>query len=152
MALPRPSAKAFDAVRRGDADALAALLDEWLPVVLAWCKRLGGPRVDPHDAAQDVLIVVMDRVDRVYAADRLRPWLFGVTRRVLARHRRTAWVKRWVGDLFWDAVDEALGGAGHPAHFRFFGSSQRAVTVDVDVGVDDRVEGLDAGQIGRAHV
>jgi RNA polymerase sigma-70 factor, ECF subfamily len=109
MALPQPSPKALDAARRGDQDALAALLDEWLPVVLAWCKRLGGPRVDPHDAAQDVLIVVMDRLEKVWSADRFRPWLFGVTRRVLARHRRAAWVKRWVGDLFADPADEARG-------------------------------------------
>lgn len=105
MALPQPSPTALEAVRRGDADALASLFDDWLPVVLSWCKRLGGPSVDAHDATQDVLIVVMDRVDQVYSADRFRPWLFGVTRRVLARHRRQAWVKRWVGDLFSDPVD-----------------------------------------------
>ena len=105
MALSQPSPTTLDAVRRGDADALASLFDDWLPVVLAWCKRLGGPSVDPHDATQDILIVVMDRVEQVYSADRFRPWLFGVTRRVLARHRRQAWVKRWVGDLFWDPAD-----------------------------------------------
>lgn len=100
MTLSRPSHEQLAAVRAGDDEALAALFDEWLPVVLAWCKRLGGPRVDPHDAAQDVLLLVMDKVDRVWSPDHFRPWLFGVTRRVLARHRRAGWVQRWVGDLF----------------------------------------------------
>ena len=100
MTLTRPSNDQLAAVRAGDDAALAELFDEWLPVVLAWCKRLGGPRVDPHDAAQDVLLLVMDKVDRVWSPDHFRPWLFGVTRRVLARHRRAGWVQRWVGDLF----------------------------------------------------
>ncbi|MEQ1507773.1 MAG: sigma-70 family RNA polymerase sigma factor [Myxococcota bacterium] len=108
MARPQPSGDQLAAVRAGDEDALADLVDAWLPVVLAWCKRLGGPTVDAHDATQDILMLVMDKVDRVYSPEQFRPWLFGVTRRVLARHRRGAWVKRWVGDLFGrDTPDEA---------------------------------------------
>lgn len=99
MSLASPSPDALDAVRRGDPAALASLLDEWLPIVLAWCKRLGGPSVDAQDAAQDVLMLMMDKIDQVYSPEHFRPWLFGVTRRVLAKHRRSTWVKRWVGDL-----------------------------------------------------
>lgn len=98
--LVEPSEATLAAVRAGDEAALAVVLDEALPIVLAWCKRLGGPRVDPNDAAQDVMILVMDRIDQLYSPAHFRPWLFGVTRRVLARHRRGGWVKRWVGDLF----------------------------------------------------
>lgn len=83
-------------VQRGDPAAQERLLDHWLPVVVRWCARLGGPRVDPEDAAQDVFLVVIRRLDRVYDADRFPAWLFGITRRVLARHRRRAWFRRWV--------------------------------------------------------
>lgn len=55
-------------------------------------------------------MLIMDKLDRVYSAEQFRPWLFGVTRRVLAKHRRSAWVKRWVGDLFTtDAPDPTRG-------------------------------------------
>ncbi|MEZ4235483.1 MAG: sigma-70 family RNA polymerase sigma factor [Myxococcota bacterium] len=124
MTLPQPSTDLLEAVRAGDDEALAALFDAWMPVVLAWCKRLGGPRVDPHDAAQDVLLIVMDRLDRVWSPEHFRPWLFGVTRRVLARHRRATWVQRWVGDLF--GRDERDEGGRPDAHVE---ASQTAARV-----------------------
>jgi RNA polymerase sigma-70 factor, ECF subfamily len=93
-----PAAELLSAAQRGDGSALSDLVDDWLPVVLAWCKRLGGPGVDAQDAAQDVLVLVMNRVGQVYTPDHFRPWLFGVTRRVLAKHRRSVWVRRWWGE------------------------------------------------------
>jgi RNA polymerase sigma factor (sigma-70 family) len=62
-------------------------------------EELGGPRVDPHDAAQEILLVVVDRLESVWSPEAFRPWLFGITRRILDRHRRRAWVRRWVGGL-----------------------------------------------------
>jgi len=75
------------------------LLDRHLPQVLQWCARLGGPLVDPEDAAQDVFIVVLTRLGQLRDPEAFRPWLFGVVRRVLAKHRRRVWLKRWVGDV-----------------------------------------------------
>jgi RNA polymerase sigma-70 factor (ECF subfamily) len=109
MGLPSPSPEVLDAAQRGDVEALADLLDQWLPVVLAWCKRLGGPSVDAQDATQDVLMRVMDRVDQVWSPAQFRPWLFGVTRRVLAQHRRSGWVRRWWGDLVGREVSDTDG-------------------------------------------
>jgi len=86
----------------GSADAREALLARWLPPVLDWCVRLGGPKVDPEDAAHDVFIVVLTKLDTLDDPDRFRPWLFGITRRILDRHRRRAWVRRWVPGLFAD--------------------------------------------------
>lgn len=95
----------FDAARRGDPMAREELLDIVLPEVLQWCTRLGGPKVDAEDACHDVLIVLLDRLEKVQDEERLRSWLFGVTRRVLAQHRRKAWVRRWVPGLTVDTAD-----------------------------------------------
>lgn len=80
----------------GQPGARDQLLDQWLEPVLRWCVRLGGPRVDAEDAAQEVLLVLLTRVENLEDLRRFQPWLFGVTRRVLAAHRRRAWVRRWV--------------------------------------------------------
>lgn len=69
----------------------------WLPTVLAWCRRLGGPRIDAEDAAQDAMITILKRHDSLRDRRAERAFVFGITRRTLAAHRRTAWVRRWVG-------------------------------------------------------
>lgn len=88
-----------------------ALVASWLPVVVGWCTRLGGPKVDPEDAAHDVLMVTVQRLDRVYDASRFPSWLFGITRRTLAKHRRRAFIRRWVPGLVVDSPDPADGPA-----------------------------------------
>lgn len=84
------------AAQAGDPVALDALVRGCAPAVLRWCRRLGGPRVDADDAAQDVLVILFRQIGRVEGAGALGPWVFGVTRRVLADHRRRAWVARWL--------------------------------------------------------
>jgi len=98
-----------EAVCAGDPAARDRLLDRWLPEVLRWCLRLGGPRVDAEDAAHDVFIVVLARLPSLRDPKRLPSWLFGITRRVLARHRRQAWVRRWVPGLLPDAIEAGPG-------------------------------------------
>jgi len=100
-----------EAALRGEAGSLDLLVEAWLPVVLSWCTRLGGPRVDAEEAAHDVLMVVARRLDAVYDADRFPAWLFGVTRRTLGRHRRRAFMARWVPGLEIDARDPSAGPA-----------------------------------------
>lgn len=95
----------LDDVRRDEPGAYDRLLDAVLPVVLQWCARLGGPRVDAEDAAHDVCVVLLRRVGAIRDAQRFPAWLFGTTRRVLAQHRRRAWVRRWVPGLLIEAVD-----------------------------------------------
>lgn len=96
---------------QGGSDARDRLLDEWLPVVVRWCAHLGGPGVDAEDAAHDVFIVALRRLDRLYDEAHVSAWLFGITRRVLAQHRRRAWVRRWVPGLTIDVPDPARGPA-----------------------------------------
>jgi RNA polymerase sigma-70 factor (ECF subfamily) len=105
-ALPCPPAL-VEAAARGEPGARDELVDTWLPVVLGWCARLGGPKVDSEDAAHDVLIVMLDRLDSLRDPGSFSSWLFGITRRVLAKHRRQAWVRRWVPGFVPDPADPA---------------------------------------------
>lgn len=95
-----------EAARASTPGACDELLDASLPVVLAWCRRMGGPRVDPEDAAHDAMIVVLTRLDRLEDPARFDSWLYGITRRTLAAHRRRAWVKRWASAVIPEAIDE----------------------------------------------
>ncbi len=79
----------------GDDDAMDEVVADWLPTVYSWCARLGRPHVDPEEAAHDVLLTLIRRRATVGSPAQLAPWLFGVTRRIVANHRRRAWWRRW---------------------------------------------------------
>lgn len=109
MRRPAPSPEVFAAARAGDPLAFDQLVRSQAASVLAWCTRLGGPGVQPEDAAQDVLLVLFTRFGSVPGPDDLGPWLWGVTRRVLADHRKRAWIRRWVPGVFLEPADSAAG-------------------------------------------
>ena len=138
--------------------ALDRLCDAWLPVVLGWTTRLGGPRIDAEDAAHDVFLVVFRRLPELEKPESFPSWLYGITRRVISAHRRRAWFRRWlpgpvpdiaeiradparraeqsaVADRVWDAL-EAL-----PAH-------QREVLVLCDL--EERADSEVAEMLGIA--
>jgi RNA polymerase sigma-70 factor (ECF subfamily) len=96
MALHPPDANEVLAARAGNSAALNSLTVRSLPHVLQWCTRLGGPRVDPEDAAHDVMIVMLGRLHTLTDPDMFGSWLFGITRRVLAGHRRRRWFESWI--------------------------------------------------------
>ena len=78
------------ALAKGDAAATTRLYDTFLGDVLGWCRRLGGGLIDPEDAAHDVFVVAMTRISSFRGQSSMRTWMYGVTRRVLANHRRRA--------------------------------------------------------------
>ena len=82
--------------QQGDERAWRQLVQRWLPVVHGWCARLGGSRVDPNDAAQDVLELVWLRLASLEDPAAFPRWVWTITRRVLYRHRRRAWLRRWL--------------------------------------------------------
>jgi len=84
------------AAQGGEEHAWRALLERWLPTVHGWCTRLGGPRVDAHDAVQDVFELVWTRLHTLDDPQSFPAWIYTVTRRVLDRHRRRAWLRRWL--------------------------------------------------------
>ena len=72
------------------------LLDQLLPLVGAWCARLGGPGMDVEAATQDVLIIALRRRGDLRLDARVEPWAWGIAKRVVAAHRRRAWLRRWL--------------------------------------------------------
>jgi RNA polymerase sigma-70 factor (ECF subfamily) len=84
------------AAREEQPGALRELLDTFVPIVLQWCYRMGGPRVDPEDAAHDVMEIVLKRLHSLRDPACFRSWIYGITRRVIMRHRGRAWVRRVV--------------------------------------------------------
>ena len=87
--------------------AVDRLCDRWLPMVLAWAIRIGGPRVDAEDITHEVFLVVLRRLSTVRAPEAFPAWLYGVTRKVLASHRRRAWFRRWLPGASTEGVDDS---------------------------------------------
>lgn len=81
----------------GDIRARETLLRLWLPQIIAWCRRLSGPRVDPDDVFQDVVEKVLTRMDSLREPAAFPGWLYQVVRSQANRQRRRAWLKRWMG-------------------------------------------------------
>lgn len=98
------------AALRGDPAAWDRLIGIWGPVVLRWCARLGGPRIDAEDAAHDVFERVFGNARALQDPRAFPGWLFSTTRRVVIDHRRRAWLRRWVPGLVPDVPD--LGAEG----------------------------------------
>jgi RNA polymerase sigma-70 factor (ECF subfamily) len=98
----------------GDVRAKNELFDRWLPVVLAWVKAIGGPRIDPEDVTHEVFIVVLTRLETLQSQAAFQAWLYGITRRIIAKHRRRVWIQRWVG-----APDDELPDHGSDPHSRY---------------------------------
>lgn len=100
-------------------DPVDAPIVALLPTIYGWCARLGGPRVDAEEAAHDVLMLLVRRASDRGTGVSLRSFAWGVTRGVLANHRRRAWWRRWlpgpaeiVSDRtpFQDSVQRQLAG------------------------------------------
>lgn len=69
----------FDAVYEGEFDYVYRTL-----------RRLGVAEADADDAVHDVFVVVHRRLAEIDPERPIRPWLFGVARRIAAAHRRKA--------------------------------------------------------------
>lgn len=70
--------------------AARALVEAHADFVFRTLGRFGVEGADLADLSQEVFIVALRRTDREVPDDKLRPWLFGIARRVAAGHRRRA--------------------------------------------------------------
>ena len=76
------------AAQRGDVEAYRALLDDIGPLVTRFLRRRVHDAEEVRDLYQDVLMA-LHRARHTYEASRpLEPWLFAITRHVVADHAR----------------------------------------------------------------
>ena len=74
----------------GLSPALADVYRDHFDFVWRSLLRLGVPSSQAEDVAQDVFLVVHRRLPDYDSARALRPWLFGIARRVAADRRRSS--------------------------------------------------------------
>lgn len=76
----------FAAARSGDQAAFARLYDRHAAVVLSLCRRLS--LTEAEDATQETFIRAYRLLEKVESANKLRPWLYGIARRVCSEFSR----------------------------------------------------------------
>jgi RNA polymerase sigma-70 factor (ECF subfamily) len=72
---------------KGDEAAFARLYERHSAVVFALCRRHAP--LEPDDALQETFIRACTLLHKVNDANRLRPWLYGIARRVCSEKRRS---------------------------------------------------------------
>ena len=77
--------------REGDDAARERLLELWHGEVLRWCRWNAARGVDSEDAAHDVLIRALQRLDRLTEPEGFRAWLWAIAWRVLREQERRPW-------------------------------------------------------------
>jgi RNA polymerase sigma-70 factor (ECF subfamily) len=80
--------------KAGDERAWERLFRERAGQVYRWAVTLGLSPASAEDAAQEVLATAARRIDTCRSEQALSAWLFQITRRVVANHRRLAWWRR----------------------------------------------------------
>ena len=85
------------ALRSGQPHAIERFYIDHAATVLGWVIRLGGPRLDAEDVAQEVFIVALRRIGSFRGEAALTTWLFAITRRVVANARRRAALRTFIG-------------------------------------------------------
>ena len=66
-----------------------------------WARQLGGSDIDVEDVVQEVFLVVSRRLSSFRGEARFSSWLFEITRKTVANHRRR---QRW---RFWRVGNDA---------------------------------------------
>ena len=75
------------AAQAGDHAAFARLYDRHAAVVLSLCRRLS--LAEAEDATQETFIRAYKLLHKVESANKLRPWLYGIARRVCSENTRS---------------------------------------------------------------
>jgi RNA polymerase sigma-70 factor (ECF subfamily) len=93
--------------RAGDQAAWRRMVTSRAAQVYRWAVLLGLGPAEAEDAAQEVFVIAARRIGRC-RDEALSSWLFQITRRVCANHRRRGWWRRWLGRVSLDDVTPAF--------------------------------------------
>jgi RNA polymerase sigma-70 factor (ECF subfamily) len=92
---------ALEGGRRGEPEAVARFCERWIDRVYRWTVFLGLPRADAEDVTQRVLLIAVAKLpgtgwgSDACESERLAGWMYQITRRTIANHRRSSWWRRW---------------------------------------------------------
>lgn len=89
-------ASLVEGCRQGDETAWRKLFERFARPIYRWAVLLGLPPADAEEAAQEVLVVAARKIDQCRSDEGLKPWLFRITRHVVANARRKVWLRRGV--------------------------------------------------------
>jgi RNA polymerase sigma factor (sigma-70 family) len=76
----------------GEREAFDALIDRWHGPLWTYARRLTGSDDAAHEVVQDAWLRILRGLPGLRDATRLRPWLFGITRRTLMDRLRGQYV------------------------------------------------------------
>lgn len=124
-----------------------AFLTLWLPTVLGWCTILGGPDVSHEDAAVDIFTIALCNPTLNRANTK---WVFGITRRVLRRHRALAQLRVFI-QLIWNfgPASSDDGDSMPPTSDRVFRAFSMLQRVDREVLLLSVVEDRPAAEVAE---
>jgi RNA polymerase sigma factor (sigma-70 family) len=83
----------IDAIRRGDAQAWARVIDEYQGRLLRFAQSRVSQHADAEDIVQDTFASFVRAVDRLRVTVSLETYLFGILRNEIANRFRTRWAK-----------------------------------------------------------
>lgn len=105
--LPRPSHEVVSTPR---SLGFSEIYREHAATVARWAVRLGGPDVDCEDVVQDVFVTVNRRLAEFRGEAKVGTWLFRITERTVANHRRKERVRRFFARAFGSGQPIERGG------------------------------------------
>jgi RNA polymerase sigma-70 factor (ECF subfamily) len=95
-------------------ESIPASLEEayrgWADTTARWARQLGGADVESDDVVQEVFLVVSRELDRFRGEARFSTWLFEITRKITANHRRRHRWRLWGGRARQDVDSQASDG------------------------------------------
>lgn len=97
--MPLRRMRPLDEPAPAQAPTFEAVCRTHTPQIARWAQRLGGPKVDVEEVVQDVLLIVARRLGEFRGDAKITTWLFRITARVAANHRRAGSRRRVWGRL-----------------------------------------------------
>jgi RNA polymerase sigma-70 factor (ECF subfamily) len=105
-AVPDPHADELLAIRcqLGERTAFDALVARWHEPVWRYLRRLAGNDDSAHDLMQDTWLRILRGIATLREPAKLRPWMFGIARRVAMDRLRLAYTRPVADDVDLDEL------------------------------------------------
>lgn len=107
----------------GDREAFDALIRRWHEPLWRYLRRLASDDDVAGDLAQETWVRILRRISTLRDASRLRPWMFGIARRVAMDRLRAQYLRRTDDDVLIDDI----------------------AAPEIDAGVESDLQALDVG-------